>query len=128
MIAVMPLLRRPAVRAAIALAVLFAGLFVYAGRTPLGPWLVDPARVKIDELERLRTSLRDPESARFRGEFVAGGRPLFVVCGRVNVKDDAGAYVGYQRFITAPTFRVLEKAVDADTMDELWGALCARRR
>jgi hypothetical protein len=127
LLAVMPLLRRPAIRAAVALVVLFCGLFVYAGHAPLGPRLVDPARVKVEELDRLRASLRDPESARFRGEFVAGRRPLQVVCGRVNLKDDAGAYVGYQRFITGATFRVLERSVDGGTMDELWGTLCARR-
>lgn len=49
--------------------------------------------------DRIASSLKDPESARFRNVFVSPrGR---AVCGEVNAKNSMGGYVGFKRFISA---------------------------
>jgi hypothetical protein len=49
--------------------------------------------------ERVASTLKDPESARFRNVFVSPrGR---AVCGEVNAKSSMGGYVGFKRFISA---------------------------
>lgn len=120
-------LPRPSIRVPLLLGGLFLALFAYAGRNPLTPGGVfDPARFRLDEEQRLRDSLRDPESARFRAGFVASVSSLRVVCGEVNERNETGGFVGYRRFIAAPTFRAREGPVDPEVMDALWSALCRR--
>ena len=127
----MPILRRAWVRVTVFLTVLFAALFAYAWSHPItgdSPRLLDPARFKTEQLERCRGGLRDPDSARFSGEFVARVKPIYVVCGKVNRKGEGRGLTGYQRFIVAPTFKVIDGEIGSDAMDELWSTMCGQRR
>lgn len=124
----MQALRRTPVLVTLALGGLFVGLYVYASAVPLhsrAPSVLDPTRFKAAQQENLRSGLTDPESAKFRDDFVSAIRSPLVVCGEVNHKQGTGEYIGYQRFIAGPTFKALESAVDADAMWELWP--CAPR-
>lgn len=52
---------------------------------------------------RLKTDLKDGDSARFSDEFVSrlsGGN--LMLCGEVNSKNGFGAYTGFKRFIASP--------------------------
>lgn len=69
----------------------------------------------------IRDSLKDPESARFRGVFISPkGR---AVCGDVNAKNSMGGYVGFRRFIVARDRRGIE---DDETYfaESNWVARC----
>ena len=70
-------LRRPPVFVTLAFGAVFAGLFVFASLVPLrsdAPRVLDPARFKATLEESLRAGFLDPESARFRDDFVSALR------------------------------------------------------
>lgn len=81
--------------------------------------LVEYQKKKVSEL------LKNPSSAQFRNVSAAstesGGR---VVCGEVSGKNSFGAYTGFQRFVSAGDFSVIESEVTSDTMDSVWMKSC----
>jgi hypothetical protein len=121
-------LRRVAVMTWLILACLFAGLFAYASLVPRpvgATGILDPARFKGLVEDRARAWLRDPESARFREDFVSAKRPVLLVCGELNQKNGNGAYAGFERFIAWPEFEpLLESAAGPAVMERAWTELC----
>lgn len=71
--------------------------------------------------ERVTTTLKDPDSAKFRGEFVGKDG---AVCGFVNAKNSYGGYGGFERYIVTSD-RVLMDGDKAWAMDSRWDELCA---
>jgi hypothetical protein len=125
------LVRRPPVLASAILLAVFLLLFAYAYRNPLTPdtpRVLDPHRIKTTAEEEVRFEIRDGDSARFRDEFVSGIRPILVVCGEVNHRNDTGGYTGFRRFIGGSEFVALESEVGPEIMSELWSAMCRRER
>ena len=124
----MPHLRPPALIVATALGVLFVLLLVYASFMPKPesvPGPLDQKRLIAMEDDKVRAALNDPDSAKFRNETVSTLKPIAVVCGEVNFKSELGGYVGYQRFISGSAILLIERAIDREEMNELWGELCA---
>ena len=106
----------------------FAGLFVYASIAPQPGKLaspLDPARHLAGEEEKIRDRMIDPESTKFRKDFVSvlSGAP--VVCGEINYKNSLGGYVGYQQFIwVSPDAKYFGAETKADEMKRQWETLC----
>ncbi|HXX86623.1 MAG TPA: hypothetical protein VEN29_21915 [Casimicrobiaceae bacterium] len=106
----------------------FAFLFVHASSAPRplsSPAPLDTARHLAAEEAKIRQMLIDPESARFRNDFVSrkDGEP--VVCGEINYKNSLGGYIGYQRFIWGRDVQLFGIETDADEMARQWEARCA---
>lgn len=59
--------------------------------------------------------MKDPESTKFRGEFLSGNN----LCGEVNSKNSMGGYVGYRRFISDGKEWALDTTEQATTKDQL---------
>lgn len=76
------------------------------------------------EQTRVRADLLDPDSVKFRNASVSLLRRVPLLCGEVNTKNAAGAYAGFQRFISGATVRLYERDVGRVEMDRLWQALC----
>lgn len=77
---------------------------------------------------RLKSVLKDPESAEFSGVFVSylNGSP--VVCGYVNSKNSFGGFSGTQRFVSAGTVQVTEDMMRAGEMESTWAKACNNQR
>lgn len=52
--------------------------------------------------QKVKQTLKDPESAQFKSEVIAKSPALF--CGEVNAKNSMGGYVGFTRYIVMPSF------------------------
>lgn len=94
---------------------------VAAPKHKVAPAKPDPIAVAH---ERVKDVLKDPESARFRSEFVGKDG---AVCGFVNAKNSYGGYGGFKRYIAAPGFVAVESedANEAWRMDSKWYDHCA---
>lgn len=57
--------------------------------------------------ETVADSLKDPESARFRGVAIKTYNGNRIVCGEVNAKNSYGGYVGYEPFVAGFTSSTL---------------------
>ena len=118
-------MRRVPVIVSAAFLTLFAVLFVYASLAPrpanqTGP--LDPVRHLAAEEAKIRDIQVDPESVKFRNEFVSRvhGKPV-VVCGEVNYKNSVGGYVGYQKFIWGPpAVQLFGSNTQADELEKQW--------
>jgi hypothetical protein len=125
-------LRRAPAVTAIVIVALFLGLFFYAGVAPAPSSSAAPLDKSLfiaNEEVRIRDGLRDPESARFRKEFVSANRGGPTLCGQINFKNATGGYEGYQRFISsghAPA--QLENTIGRDEMNRQWTNLCGREQ
>lgn len=66
--------------------------------------------------------LKDPDSARFRGQFIGvSGIP----CGEVNSKNGFGGYTGHKRYMASGGgIALMEGDMDADEFDKAWSKLC----
>ena len=74
--------------------------------------------------ERVRYNMKDPESARFRGDFAGKDG---AICGFVNGKNGYGGYGGFRRYI-AEVERVQIESSDASEtwkMDSRWHDICS---
>lgn len=71
--------------------------------------------------QALLESLKDADSAKFRGEFLTGD----YLCGEVNAKNSYGAYPGFVRFISS---RSGFSRMDSGSLlfDEHWRRHCGR--
>jgi hypothetical protein len=122
---------KPALLVSGVLVTLFAALFVYASIVPppsKAPSPFDPIRFAAAEEADIRTSLSDPESAKFRNDSGSTFRKVPVVCGEINVKNSTNGYVGFRRFVSGSTIRKLEDAAGTDEMSRLWLVFCDRAR
>jgi hypothetical protein len=123
--------RQVPVVAASAIGALFLFLFFYAWVAPApssSPGPLDRTRFIADEEERIRTGLRDPESARFRNESVSTSRSRATLCGQVNSKNAVGGYEGFQRFISAQTLLLIEGTIGPEEMNRQWTKLCGHEQ
>jgi hypothetical protein len=59
--------------------------------------------------------MKDPESTKFRNEFMSGE----YLCGEVNSKNSMGGYVGYRRFISDGKEWALDTNEQVSTKDQL---------
>lgn len=82
---------------------------------------VDPIEVAH---ERIKELLKDPDSAKFRSEFVS---KTGAVCGFVNSKNSYGGYGGFTRYVvTSEQARVDSVDVrESWKMDSYWGDWCS---
>lgn len=122
-------LGRPPMAVPSALAGIFLVLYAYAASEPLTPHtprVLDPSRFKAAAQASVLSELKDPDSARFRDEFISDIRPILVVCGEVNQRDDGGGYIGFKRYISGPEFVAVETTVGPAIMDVFWPAMCRR--
>lgn len=72
--------------------------------------------------DNVRSALKDPDSAKFRGEFIG---PSGAPCGEVNAKNGFGAYAGYQRYVASGGgLAVLEDQTGKDEFEQVWRSLC----
>jgi hypothetical protein len=71
--------------------------------------------------ERVRDALKDPESARFKSDFIGKEG---AVCGLVNAKNSYGGYGGFERYIVTAD-RVQLDGDEQWKMDSKWEDLCA---
>ena len=72
----------------------------------------------------MTTGLKDPASAQFRN--VALNRGRSALCGEVNAKDNAGAYVGFRPFVASDAgAAVLDVACDASNLERQMDCLKA---
>lgn len=82
------------------------------------------ARYQVAAKEKLKDSLRDPDSAKYEGvkahRVAAGG---FVFCGRINAKNGFGGFTGFERFVASPAIAGTERSVDG--FDEVWSQFCS---
>jgi len=73
--------------------------------------------------ERVKDALKDPDSAKFRNEFVARDG---AVCGFVNAKNSYGGYGGFRRYIVEPDRVMLDgDGDDSWKMDSHWYDVCS---
>lgn len=93
-----------------------------------GAFAADPAKAAAGkaqpthkrQIERLRKlmieNLKDPESARVKGEFLSlsdtSDAPQVSLCGNVNAKNSYGGYGGFERFMVREDGRVLFEALE----------------
>lgn len=70
--------------------------------------------------ERVKDALKDPDSARFRNEFVGKDG---AVCGFVNSKNSYGGYGGFENYIV--TSEQVIMGGEAWKMESRWDSLCA---
>jgi hypothetical protein len=122
---------RPAIGVTTVFVVLFALLFVYASDQSAPTSKPNPLgerRFIASEEDKLRADLNDPESARFRAEFVSasGGAPM--VCGEINYRNNVGGYSGFQRFVAGAAARKTRDQTAAGEFDVLWSKHCSDGR
>jgi hypothetical protein len=122
-------MRRVPVLVSAVLFAIFAALFVYASLAPkpssvAGP--LDPVRHLAAEEAKIRETLIDPESAKFRNDFVSRKDGPPVVCGEINYKNTLGGYVGFQKFIWGEGIRLFGIDTQADEMATQWLDRCVR--
>lgn len=119
--------RRARILTCTVLGSLFAALFVYASVAPppsTAAVPLDRVRFRAIEQEDLRSRLQDPDSVKFRRDYVSTLRRTAVLCGEINYKNAVGGYVGFQRFISGATLQVFEEAVGISAMERLWSVMC----
>lgn len=82
-----------------------------------------PAKVDLiaQAHERVKDVLKDPDSAKFKGDF-AGKEGA--VCGYVNSKNSYGGYGGFMRYV-ATADRVMMDEGETWKMDARWFEVCA---
>lgn len=76
--------------------------------------------------DRVKSKLKDPDSAQFRNAFYSEAIGVPVTCGEVNSKNSLGGYVGFQRFIAGGDLLFLETQMAAGEMDKSWKLICGR--
>ena len=55
---------------------------------------------------------------------VADGQPVTNFCGEVNVRNPAGAYTGFQRFVSSPASAVVEQDAAPGDFQDTWRQRC----
>jgi hypothetical protein len=71
--------------------------------------------------EAAKDSLKDPDSARFRGDFVGKDG---AVCGFVNAKNSYGGYDGFKRYIVTSDSVMIDGG-ESWRIDSRWYDFCA---
>jgi len=77
--------------------------------------------------ERMRSRLKDPDSAEFRDVFVSYKDAELtqpVVCGELNAKNAFGGFTGYKKFLAGGSLQVSEEDMEWNEFVELWNGVC----
>ncbi|WP_323117311.1 hypothetical protein [Klebsiella variicola] len=69
--------------------------------------------------EQIKSSLKDPSSAKFSGEFIGKNG---AICGYVNAKNSFGGYTGETRYIFSEHFSAIDEG--NDSFNKEWGREC----
>jgi hypothetical protein len=105
-------------------AIAFAALLVIPSAFA-APKQKSPPAVKPDLIaqarERVKEILKDPDSAKFRTEFVGKDG---AVCGFVNAKNSYGGYSGFERYVVSLESVLLDSG-ESWKMDSRWADYCA---
>lgn len=118
----MPPTNHTNMRTALAITLIAATVAAHAApkAKPVQPAKPDPIALAH---ERVKDILKDPESARFRSEFVARDG---AVCGFVNAKNSYGGYGGFKRYIVESDRVMLDNGDDESwKMDSHWIDVCS---
>ncbi|WP_333873085.1 hypothetical protein [Methylobacter sp.] len=82
----------------------------------------------IDRQQNLiKSTLKDPDSAKFQNSFVSNLIGAPIVCGYVNAKNSFGGYTGFERFISGGSIQVLESQMAKGEMSKSWATLCGSK-
>lgn len=96
---------------------LFLTLVLAALQSQAAARIKTPPKPKVDPIgqahERIKDFLKDPDSAKFRSEFIGKDG---AVCGFVNAKNSYGGYGGFKAYIVDPE-RVI---IESEDRRELW--------
>lgn len=80
--------------------------------------------------DKLKESLKDAGSAKFRNVFVSrnvnGTDTTDTVCGEVNSKNALGGYAGFKPFVATPSVAFLSESLAPVEWLKTWHELCAR--
>jgi len=107
-------------RTAVIIAIIFTAGTAQA--TPKAKPAAKPDSIAVAH-ERVKDALKDPDSAKFRSEFVARDG---AVCGFVNAKNSYGGYGGFRRYIVEPDRVMLDgDGDDSWKMDSHWYDVCS---
>lgn len=71
----------------------------------------------------VRQMMKDPDSAKFQNVFFAQSE-IPVTCGEVNSKNSFGAYIGYQRFLSAGRAELTFVESQVDDFGSVWRQFC----
>jgi len=75
--------------------------------------------------DRIKSRLRDPESAQFSGLQVSRKSGVVAICGMVNSKNGFGGMSGPQRFITGGATAIEgDGTMDAANFQQSWDMMC----
>jgi hypothetical protein len=84
-----------------------------------------PAAPRVDLIaqahERVKDVLKDPDSAKFKGDFAGKDG---AVCGYVNSKNSYGGYGGFVRYVATAEHVVMDEG-ESWKMDARWFEVCA---
>lgn len=70
----------------------------------------------------VKQRLKDPDSAKFQGQFVGLKN---IPCGEVNSKNSYGGYSGFQRYLTAQNgIVVFERDMPIAEFEKVWSEMC----
>ena len=110
--------------------VFFAAYSIYSPSTPpqtdvraANTPVVQNMSYMLVEQDKIKSRLKDPDSAEFRNVFVSS---KYAVCGEVNAKNSFGGYTGFVRFISGGNMQVVESDMAAGEMDKAWPQICMR--
>ena len=76
--------------------------------------------------DTIRTKLKDPSSARFKGVFFSNASGSPVACGEVNSKNSLGGYAGYQYFIAAGNSNLAFLENEVADFATVWNKMCRK--
>ena len=81
--------------------------------------------------KQLLVALKDPDSARFKDEFVSlsddAENPVWSLCGTVNSKNAYGGYVGFSRFIvTMNGMLITDTGATPSATQYAWPVWCGK--
>lgn len=74
--------------------------------------------------EKIKASLRDPDSVRFTDIVVSRSSGAPVVCGYVNAKNGFGGYVGKEPFISGDSADLDIAKLSEPLLEKLWPKFC----
>jgi hypothetical protein len=74
----------------------------------------------------IKSSLRDPESAKFRNVHFYSGGGVPVTCGEVNARNGFGGYSGYERFVAASDIISATESQVEGGLGPVWDKYCVR--
>jgi hypothetical protein len=92
--------------------------------SPADKQRMDDHNYILDNQDRLKNRLKDPESAQFRNVFISSISGKRVVCGEVNARNSYGGLMGFERFVAAPVIQVTESSMEAYDFAVTWEKFC----